>query len=409
MRITICFQLKKSKSRSDGKFPLYLRCTMSGQRFETSTGFFLEKDSWIESAQLAEGKSEEIKVINNRITKIRTKVQDIYNQLDSLGEPFDVFAIRDKFLGISNGQGFLEVFDSIIEDVKATLGNDYSPLTLKQYRTVRSRFEEFLMKKEKRIDIPVAGFDFKLIKSFDVYLKSTYHVASNTAFCYHKIIKKVLNQAVAMNYLLRNPYSSFKFSRSDGHRDFLTLQEVQKIHSKELAIPRMQLVRDIFVFACYTGLSYVDISKLNSNNIQKGNDGNDWIILDRTKTESRCRIPILPLAHQIILKYQDHPVVCSSNKILPVLSNQKMNSYLKELADICEISKNLSMHVARHTFATSVTLSNGVPIETVSKMLGHTSLKTTQIYAKIVDSKISDDMKRLKNILIDKSEKNVPV
>ncbi|MDX9881905.1 MAG: site-specific integrase [Prolixibacteraceae bacterium] len=396
MRITICFQLKKSKSRSDGKFPLYLRCTMSGQRFETSTGFFLDKSSWIESAQLADGKSEEIKVINNRLTKIRSKILDIYNQLDSIGEPFDILSIRDKFLGISNGQGFLEVFDSIIEDVKATLGNDYSPLTLKQYRTVRTRFEEFLIRKEKRRDIPVAGFDFKLIKSFDVYLKSTYHVASNTAFCYHKIIKKVLNQAVAMNYLIRNPYGSFKFSRSDGHRDFLTLQEVQKIHTKELAIPRMQLVRDIFVFACYTGLSYVDISKLNSRNIQKGNDGNDWIILDRTKTESRCRIPILPVAQQIMLKYQDHPVVCSSNKVLPVLSNQKMNSYLKELADVCEISKNLSMHVARHTFATSITLSNGVPIETVSKMLGHTSLKTTQIYAKIVDSKISKDMEKLK-------------
>jgi integrase len=156
------------------------------------------------------------------------------------------------------------------------------------------------------------------------------------------------------------------------------------------------MVRDIFVFACYTGLSYVDISKLNSRNIQKGNDGNDWIILDRTKTESRCRIPILPVAQQIILKYQDHPVVCSSNKVLPVLSNQKMNSYLKELADVCEISKNLTMHVARHTFATSVTLSNGVPIETVSKMLGHTSLKTTQIYARVVDSKISQDMEALK-------------
>ena len=141
---------------------------MGGQRFEASTGFFLEKSSWIESAQLADGKSEEIKVINNRLTKIRSKILDIYNQLDSIGEPFDILAIRDKFLGISNGQGFLELFDSIIKDVEATLGNDYSPLTLKQYRTVRKRFEEYLKKKEKRKDIPVAGFDFKLIKSFDV-------------------------------------------------------------------------------------------------------------------------------------------------------------------------------------------------------------------------------------------------
>ncbi len=205
--------------------------------------------------------------------------------------------------------------------MKATLGNDYSPLTLKQYRTVRRRFEEFIQRREKRKDIPVSTFDFRIIKSFDVYLKSTYRVASNTAFCYHKIAKRVLNQAVAMNYLLRNPYDSFTFTRKDGHRDFLTLQEVQTIQNKELTIPRMQLVRDIFVFACYTGLAYVDISKLYSGNIQKGNDGNNWIIIDRTKTESRCRIPILPVAQDILLKYEEHPAACSSIRILPVLSN----------------------------------------------------------------------------------------
>ena len=224
-------------------------------------------------------------------------------------------------------------------------------------------------------------------------------MASNTAFCYHKILKRILNQAIALNYLVRNPYDSYKFARSDGNRDFLTLQEVREIQVKKLTIPRMELIRDIFVFACYTGLSYVDISKLNSLNIQKGSDGNNWIIIDRTKTESRCRIPILPVAQEIMQKYENHPVACSSNRILPVLSNQKMNSYLKELADVCGIRKNLSMHVARHTFATSITLLNGVPIETVSKMLGHTSLKTTQIYARILDSKISEDMTLLKSRL----------
>lgn len=246
MRVTVCFQLKKLKSRSDGKCPLYLRCALNGQRFETSTGLFVEPQSWVESTQQLKGKTEEIRTVRNRLDKIITKIQDIYNQLDSLGEPFDVQTIRSKFLGLSNGQGFLEVFDSIIKDMKATLGNDYSPLTLKQYRTVRRRFDEFIQRREKRKDIPVSTFDFKLIKSFDVYLKSTYHVASNTAFCYHKIIKRVLNQAVAMNYLLRNPYDSFTFTRKDGHRDFLTLQEVQQIQNNKLTIASMELVRDIF-------------------------------------------------------------------------------------------------------------------------------------------------------------------
>lgn len=403
MRVSVGFQLKKSKSRTDGKSPLYLRCTMCGQRFEISTGLFVEPEYWIESTQQLKGRTEEGKIIRNRLDKITSRIQDIYNQLDSLGDPFDVFTIRNKFLGLSNGQGFLEVFDTIIQDIVATLGNDYSPLTLKQYRTTRKRLEEFLQKREKRKDIPVANIDFKLLKSFDVYLKSTYHVGSNTAFCYHKILKRILNQAIAMNYLVRNPYDSYKFTRCDGNRDFLTLQEVREIQVKRLIIPRMGLIRDIFVFACYTGLCYSDIAKLNRSHIQRGNDGDDWIIIDRTKTESRCRIPILPEALKILEKYKNHPLTDSSNRLLPVHSNQKMNSYLKELADICGIRKNLTMHVARHTFATSITLSNGVPIETVSKMLGHTSLKTTQIYARIIDSKISNDMRQLKKKLSNES------
>jgi len=161
----------------------------------------------------------------------------------------------------------------------------------------------------------------------------------------------------------------------------------------------MKTIRDIFIFACYTGLGYAELKKLNSTHIHQGNDSGKWIIIDRTKTDIRCRVHLLPQAKAILRKYENFPVTKNRVKLLPVHSNQKMNEYLKELAGICGINKNLSMHVARHTFATSVTLSNGVPIETVSKMLGHTSLKTTQIYARIIDSKISTDMNQLKSKL----------
>ena len=218
----------------------------------------------------------------------------------------------------------------------------------------------------------------------------------NTALQYHKHVKKTFNTAIALGYVTRSPYESFKPTRNESHRDFLTLEEVTKIKSKNIQISRLELVRDVFVFACYTGLSYSDIAKLNLNHIQTGNDGNVWIIIDRSKTESRCRIPLLPIANDILKRYENHPVVVTENRLLPVYCNQKMNTYLKEIATICGIQKNIIMHVARHTFATSVTLSNGVPIETVSKMLGHSSLKTTQIYAKIVDSKISTDMNQLR-------------
>lgn len=396
MRVTVCFQLKKSKSRLGGKCPLYLRCTLNGQRFEISTGFFIDPETWIESTQMVKGRTEEVKTINNRLDKIRTKVQDVYNQLESMGQPFDISSIKNKLLGHSNGKGLIEIFDVVVKSIEAKLSQDYSFGTLMQYKTTRKRLGEFLKIREGRKDIPISNIDFNFLNSFDVYIKNTYHVSTNSALNYHKNLKKVLNTAIAMNHITRNPYNSFKFIKTETHRDFLTIKEVRELQCKKISIPPMEFIRDVFVFACYTGLSYSDIEKLNSIHIQKGNDGNDWIIIDRTKTESRCRIPLLPVAQGILNKYENHPLVSSSNRLLPMYSNQKMNCYLKELADICGIRKNITMHVARHTFATSITLSNGVPIETVSKMLGHSSLKTTQIYARIVDSKISQDMEALK-------------
>ncbi|MBL7965531.1 MAG: tyrosine-type recombinase/integrase [Prolixibacteraceae bacterium] len=222
------------------------------------------------------------------------------------------------------------------------------------------------------------------------------NVMPNTALTYHQHVKKVFNTAISMGYVSLCPYESFKPTRNETNQDFLTLQELNQIQNKKIDISRLDFIRNVFVFASYTGLSFSDIEKLSSNHIQKGSDGNDLVIIDRTKTESRCRIPLLPVAKEILKKYENNPIAISTNRLLPVYSNQRMNSYLKELADICGIKKKISMHVARHTFATSVTLTNGVPLETVSKMLGHSSLKTTQIYARIVDTKISQDMEALR-------------
>ena len=185
----------------------------------------------------------------------------------------------------------------------------------------------------------------------------------------------------------------------ETHREYLTSEKLSKIEEKDIQIERLSAVRDIFVFACYTGLSYSDISKLNDSHLRIGTDQKEWIIIDRTKTNNRCRIPLLPKAKVVLNKYDDYPKNQFKGLLLPVLTNQKMNSYLKELGDICGIKKNITMHMARHTFATTITLDNGVPIETVSKILGHTSLKTTQIYAKILDHRISEDISVLQKKL----------
>lgn len=399
MRVIVCFQLKKNKSRvADGKSPLYVRCTLNGQRFEVSTGLFIVNDFWSDSLQQVKGKTEDAKASNIRLEKIKTKIQDIHNQLESLGEPFDIISIKDRFLGKSFTKGFIEVFDEVIANIEARLNKDYEFATLKQYRTTRNRIKEFINIYSNKKDIPVSKIDYQFLNSFDIYLKKTYNSNLNTAWTYHKHIKKALNDSISMGYLSRNPYESFKLTKRDTNRDFLTLNEVIRIKDKKITIKRIEIVRDVFVFACYTGLSYSDIFKLEKTHVQKGDDNNYWIVIDRTKTDTRCRIPLLPEALEILKKYETSPFL-KCNRLLPVSSNQKMNAYLKELVDICGIQKNLTMHVARHTFATSVTLSNGVPMETVSKMLGHTSLKTTQIYARILDSKISHDMNQLKKKL----------
>lgn len=179
-------------------------------------------------------------------------------------------------------------------------------------------------------------------------------------------------------------------------REYLTADEIKRLWETDFLFDRFNIVRDMFVFSCYTGLAYSDVAKLSKDDVTAGIDGDKWIRIYRTKTKSRSSLPLLPIAEQIIDRYKNHPQVLYTNRLIPVLTNQKPNAFLKEIAVLCGITKPLNTHLARHTFATTVTLSNGVPLESVSKMLGHKSLRTTQHYAKIVDRKIGDDMKALK-------------
>ena len=399
MRVTINFQLKKSKAREDDKCPVYLRCTLDGERFELSTGIFILPDLWSRGRQESRGKTEEAMVVKSRLGKVATKVQDAFSFLESTEERFTVFDLKEKLLSPRKKAGLISVFDSVIKDIEARVGVDYSQGTLKHYKTSRKRIKGFISFQFKRQELPVSSVDYGFINAMDVYLKQKFRVKPNTAVTYHKHLKKVLNTAIGLNYIIANPYERFKVIRNESHRDYLTLQELGKIRDKEISTQRLGQVRDIFVFACYTGLGYAELKKLGREHIHQGDDGDEWIVIDRNKTDIRCRIPLLPQAKELLKKYERHLVCEITGKLLPVNSNQKMNEYLKELAVICGIDKNLTMHVSRHTFATSVTLTNGVPIETVSKMLGHTSIKTTQIYARIVDKKISEDMRKLKTIL----------
>ncbi len=217
--------------------------------------------------------------------------------------------------------------------------------------------------------------------------------------------RKVTSMGIRLEWMAKDPFEKFKFSFVKVDREYLTDKELEILKKKRIKISRLQYVKDLFVFACYTGLSYIDVHKLTTENIVLGIDGEYWIQTKRQKTEMIVNIPILPVAWGIINKYKDHPRAVNNGTLFPKLSNQKLNSYLKEVGDICGLQKNLTFHMARHTFATTVTLSNGVPIETVSKVLGHSNLSTTMIYARVLKTKISEDMHKLKDKLNNQKDK----
>ena len=207
---------------------------------------------------------------------------------------------------------------------------------------------------------------------------------------------KMVNMAITMDWLVKDPFAKYKQHFDKVERFYLTKEELSAIENKKFSIERLQTVKDLFIFSCYTGLAYIDTMNLTAGNIVKGIDGNDWLITSRQKTDTDVRIPLLPQAEELIKKYHNHPKAVNYGTLFPVISNQKMNAYLKEIADLCNINKAITFHIARHTFATTVTLSNGVPIESVSKMLGHTTIRSTQVYAKVVEQKLSEDMQNLK-------------
>ncbi|MEO2052603.1 MAG: site-specific integrase [Allomuricauda sp.] len=293
----------------------------------------------------------------------------------------------------------LELFDEHNQQMEKLIDIEFALGTYKRYHTTRTHVAEFIKSELRKSDIPVRDVDLKFIKGFEYFLKVTKKCNHNSALKYVNNFKKIIRMAVAHEWISKDPFYNYKVQFKTVEREFLSKEELQTLVDKEIEGERLNVVRDMFVFCCYTGLSYIDVQKLHPDHIVKHIDGTFWIKSKRTKTKSRLGIPLLPTAVGILEKYQDHPKVVNGDCVLPVLSNQKSNAYLKEIADLCSIKKNLTTHLARHTFATTVTLSNGVPIETVGQMLGHKNLRTTQHYAKIIDRKVSEDMAVLKNKL----------
>ena len=287
------------------------------------------------------------------------------------------------------------------------MGKDFAPGTLERYKTSYDHTKSFMEWKYGVSDLDIKKLDYEFVSQYEFWLKSVRNCNHNTSIKYISNFRKIVNRCIRNGWLDRDPFVGFKMTKREVIPEFLTEHEIKIIVKKKFASDRLNEVRDVFIFCCYTGLAFVDVEKLKSGEIGIGIDGSKWIFTNRQKTETLSRIPLLPVAIDILERYKDHHGCVNSGKVLPVLSNQKYNDYLKEIANICDINKKFTTHTARHTFATTITLSNGVPMESVSKMLGHKNIKTTQHYAKVLDKKLSEDMNTLRNKMQSGSKKSL--
>lgn len=395
------FYLKRRQSEKHVKVPIYLRLTVNGKRSELSISRKVDPEKWNARTGRMRGSGMEAVQLNQYLDMVRAKVNKIHFQLVEEGNPFFAVDIKNIYQGKDREvKMLLTVFDEHNRQMKKLVDKEFAIGTWKRYFTTRNHIAEFIRHEYKREDLPVKDVDLKFITRFEYFMKSIKDCNHNSALKYINNFKKIIRMAVANGWVIKDPFYNYKVKFKWVNREFLSSEELQNLVDLEIKWPRIDIVRDMFVFCCYTGLAYVDVQKLNQDNLVKNIDGNLWIEAKRTKTDAKFSIPLLPTAIAIIEKYQNHPKVANGECILPVLSNQKSNAYLKEIADLCGIKKNLTTHLARHTFATTVTLSNGVPIETVGKMLGHKNLRATQHYAKIVNKKVSEDMEILKAKLV---------
>lgn len=404
-KISILFYAKRAKASTSGLVPIYLRITVDGTRIEISSKRFIMPEKWSQEQCRMKGNSEEARSLNAYLDILKGKVYDAQREIIQEGNLVSAVTLKNKLLGTEIKKRMLiPIFQDHNNRMEKLVGKEFAKGTLGRYQTCISHTKEFLKWKFNISDIDIKKIDFAFLNDFEFYLRTEKSCNNNSAVKYLKNFGKIIRICLANGWLEKDPYLNYHSKFNEVTRYFLNEKEIENLINKDFNNERLSLVRDIFLFSCFTGLAYIDTRNLKQENIGIGIEGNKWIFTSRQKTKTASNIPLLPQAEEIIEKYKDNVHCIVKGSLLPVLSNQKMNAYLKEIADLCGIKKELTFHIARHTFATTVTLSNGVSIESVSKMLGHKSIKTTQHYAKILDSKVSQDMGNLKVILQQKEQ-----
>jgi len=397
---SILFWLNRRRGKN-GKPSINLRLTVDNKRVELATGQHVDPELWDAKSQMVKGKTEEAKAINRQLLIMKAELHKHYSFLLALDKPFTAESLKNAYLGKGVKERSLkEALDFYISRFTEQVNTGKKALnTLKSLNTTRDKLYVFIKHRFHLSDMQLRDIKSSFAFDFEHFLITNDRVSSNTAMKYIKIFKRVMKMTVDQEWIAAHPISAFKCGYTEPQRERLTMDDIMTLYRKDLHMDRLTEVRDVYLFCCFTGFAYQDVANLTKDNVVMGIDGERWIVKDRKKTNTPERIPLLPISLEIIERYKGHPYCVNNNLLLPVNSNQRFNGYLKEIAVICGIKKHLTTHTARHTFATTVTLEHDVPIETVSQMLGHKSIRTTQIYAKVTQRKVSNNMRDLKNRL----------
>ena len=394
----ILFWLYKSKKNKQNEAPIYLRITYNNERKNISTGYYLHPVRWDDTKAMVKGSKDDAKQINSYISQTKATLMELFNDMLK-NRDINLDILVDRLFGRDvNKMTLMELVEHHNTDFYARIGTDYTFSTYEKYDILRRKLEAFIQFKYQKKDIRLKDLGHKFMADFDFYLKNHDKNEHNTATKYLKNLKKILNTGVVNGWVEENPFENFRSTYKDVDRVYLSQAELDMLEEKYFRLERLRLVRDMFMFQCYTGLAYSDMAKLTAGNVSPGIDGNKWIITRRKKTDVRAAIPLLPKAEELMNKY-DNGTTSPTRPLFPFYAIQKFNAYLHEIAEICGIHKNLTSHVGRRTFATTIALANGIGLETISKVLGHTSTKITSQYAVVTDHKISQDMAKLREKL----------
>ena len=376
--LSVLFIIKKAKLLKNGEAPICMRITVNKRVAEVMIKRSIPVDLWNQKKECSKRKDRAANELNHYINTVRAKILQIHRELEIDNKTITADIIKDCFYGRDKVQrSLLEVYAEHNEKCRALIGKEYTESTVTKFDTSINRLKEYIRSRYHRDDMMLAELDGQFIRDFDFWLKTDKHCQNNSALKHLKNLKKVVRIALANGWIKKDPFYGIRFKQEEVNVEFLSREELDILMNKEFAIKRLEQVRDIFVFCCFTALAFVDVQQLSREHLIKDNNGALWIRKARQKTNQMCNIPVLSIPQRILGKYEDNAECIKKGVLLPVISNQRMNAYLKEIADLCGIAKRLTTHVARHTAATVVFLANDVSMENVSKILGHSNIRIT--------------------------------